>query len=253
MLAIEQVVGRAGLQPPMLEPGCDDQLELARAAAEPDMVDRRILRRHLDRHRVDVGGRRPAPWARDAWPRRRAGRCRCRCRRDWRRRRPCAFSRSSASRQPAVVSCWPVPKARPASISNATAPGGTRSRCAGVWTKKRPARIGSSPAWRQRHPILVAEPLGPRRCAARARHEAEQQRDRPRGPARPRNRRPSARRRPRPRWSSAPAASPSARRREMSSFSASASALVQGRVTFQLIARAPAGAARRAARPPRVA
>ena len=43
-------------------------------------------------------------------------------------RTPCALSRSSAIRQPAVVSCWPVPKARPASISNATQPGAAALR-----------------------------------------------------------------------------------------------------------------------------
>ena len=90
-------------------------------------------------------------------------------------------------------------------------PAGTASRCAGVWTKKRPARIGSSPAWRERHPILVAELLHGRPRAARARREGEQQVDVGRARARPRNRRPSATPRRPPRWSSAPAANRAAR------------------------------------------
>ena len=40
------------------------------------------------------------------------------------KRAPLRSSRSSAVRQPVVVACWPVPKARPASISNAIAPVG---------------------------------------------------------------------------------------------------------------------------------
>ena len=46
-----------------------------------------------------------------------------------------------------MVACWPVPKARLASISNAMLPAGAEPRWVGVWTKKRPARIGCSPAW----------------------------------------------------------------------------------------------------------
>ena len=55
----EQIVGRARLEPEMVEPRRDDQLELAARAADPDMVERGIFGRHLDRHRIDVGGRRP--------------------------------------------------------------------------------------------------------------------------------------------------------------------------------------------------
>ena len=55
---------------------------------------------------------------------------------------PASSRLSSASRHPVVVACWPVPKARPASISKGTVPGGTVPRCVGVRTWKRPARIG---------------------------------------------------------------------------------------------------------------
>jgi hypothetical protein len=44
------------------------------------------------------------------------------------KRIPCAFSRLSATRQPLVVSCCPVPNARTASISIAIAPSGAAPR-----------------------------------------------------------------------------------------------------------------------------
>ena len=64
-------------------------------------------------------------------------------------------SRSSAARQPLVVACWPVPKARLASISKLIALGIGRDR-SGVWTVKRPARIGCSPAW-----LIVTQSASP--------------------------------------------------------------------------------------------
>ena len=123
---------------------------------------------------------------------------------------PVALSRSSARRQPVVVSCCPVPNARPASISNAMAPSGTASRCDGVCTKKRPARIGSSPAW-----LSVTQSSSPSRSTAGAAPAALGTRlcskARSRGPAPPRNRHRAAKPRPPPRWSSAPAANREAR------------------------------------------
>ena len=206
-----EVVGRARLQPRDGRARRDRELELAARAAERDPVDRGILRRHLDRDRIDVGGdrarRRPQPHRREgeqAGAGADIG--------DVGEARALAFSRSSASRQPVVVSCWPVPKARPASISNAIEPAGTASRWAGVWTKKRPARIGSSPCW-----LSVTQSSSATRStvgrvpAALGTRRVQQRRASPRS-APPRNRRRAAtRRRRRPRWSSAPAANRAAR------------------------------------------
>ncbi len=67
----------------------------------------------------------------------------------WRKRRPLARW-SRASRQPWVVSCRPLPKARPASTSKAMAPPLSSRRAAllswAPWTMKRPARTGGR-AW----------------------------------------------------------------------------------------------------------
>ena len=173
-------------------PARDDQLELAAGAAEPDAVDRRILRRDLDRDRIDVGRgrsrRRPQP-QRGEGEQAGAG---AEIERDWRLAAPAALSRSSATRQPVVVSCWPVPKARPASISKAIAPGGTcvavRGRvdeeAAGA-DRLQPGLAQASPNPRRR----AAPPPARRRAALGA---SAASRSRSAGPARPRNRRPSA-------------------------------------------------------------
>ena len=55
-------------------------------------------------------------------------------------------TRSKCSRQPRVVPWWPVPKARPASISTPTSPARSAARSWAPWTRKRPARTGFKPA-----------------------------------------------------------------------------------------------------------
>ena len=64
-------------------------------------------------------------------------------------------SRSSAARQPAVVACWPVPKASPASISKLIACGsGGVGR--GV-DEEAPGADRLEPGLAHRHPIVLAE------------------------------------------------------------------------------------------------
>ena len=158
--------------------------------AERHAVDRGIVARDVDRDGIDVG--RDAPWRRATAParQRRAGRCRCRCRRCWRSCAPSRSSLSSAARQPAVVACWPVPNARPASISKLIALriGAGRSAC-GRRSGRRgsaAARPGSSSPNRPRR---AARPAGAR---CRGRRSSDQVRRRS---ARARNRRGSASRR----------------------------------------------------------
>ena len=160
-------------------------------------------------------------------------------------RAPSRSSRSSAARQPAVVACWPVPKARLASISKLIAPGVGRDRSAcGRRSGRRgsaAARPGSSSPNRPRRAARSrGAPLpssassassSPRRLDARNKRGSASRRASP-DPAR-RRPAPAGRRRPANRSSASAIASPCAR--------------VQGMVTRQLIwPRLPSPAARRA-------
>ena len=74
---------------------------------------------------------------------------------------PRAFMAESMARHPAVVACWPVPKAWLAGITRSRAAGS--AGCSGVRTWKRPARIGSSPFW-----LSVTQSASGRRWASKA-------------------------------------------------------------------------------------
>ena len=106
----------------------------ARACEFARVAGRRLARSGRDRRRRSIRHsrarrrplrrrcRRPAPGAATAWPWRWRGcRCRCRHRRRWPSR--AGSSVASISRQPRVVACVPVPKARPASILSGSSAG----------------------------------------------------------------------------------------------------------------------------------
>ena len=155
MLATIRSNGARAASSGRVHPVGDREQQLARAVTERHAVDRGIVARDVDRDRVDVGrdasragpkasaakASRPVPVPTSAM---------------FVNSQPLPARISSCSRQPAVVACWPVPKARPASISNAVAPAGMPRRWVGVWTKKRPARIGWSPAW-----LIVTQSASP--------------------------------------------------------------------------------------------
>ena len=130
MLAISRSNGARAREHRRVHAVGDREQQLARAVAELHVVDRGIVARHVDGDGIDVGGD-----AARLRPQRQRGKgeqagagadvgnvCEARNR--------FAASKSSASRQPAVVACWPVPKARPASISKliASAAGRVRRR-----------------------------------------------------------------------------------------------------------------------------
>ena len=229
----------------MVHAGGDGQLELAARAAEPDAVDRRILRRDLDRDRIDVRGDRPG---RGPQPQRGEGE-QAGAGADIGEIGECARRPPSAGRARSGSRSWSRAgrcrrRGRRRSRS-ATASGRDRVAVRGR-VDEEAARRGSAPgpAWlsvtQSSSPSFSTAGRVPRALGARREQQVEV------GAARapPRNRRPSATPRRPPRWSSAPAATSSAANWAMSPFSASASALVQGRVTFQVASALDAGATR---------
>ena len=150
-------------------------------------------------------------------------------------RRPC--SRSSAIRQPVVVSCWPVPKARPASISKRDRIRRDRVAMRGRVDEEAAGADRLEPGLAERHPIArprAARPSAPRRARSAPARASRATCRRARAPRR--NRRPSA---IRPARRIGLAGHQHRRRieqgeRAISPVSASASARVQGRLTFQL-------------------
>ena len=233
----EQVERRAGGEQRRVHAVGDREQQLARAVAELHAVDRGIVAGDVDGDRVDVGGDALAPPATAPAPRRRAGRCRCRCRRYLRIAQPLRSSRSSASRQPAVVACWPVPKARPASISKLMAPSGPGRD--GSACGRRSGRRGSARARPGSSSPNRPRPAPRARAAPRA--EAGEHGEVVSGRADARNKRGSASRRAAPgraRRRPAPAGWRGRRRGRRRSGDRLAPARgVQGMVTRQLILR----------------